>query len=93
MNKTELINSVAEKTGVTKAVTHAVIDSTLDTIMASTAAGEEVSLVGFGIFECKTRKPRTVRSPKTGEPVQVPAKKAVTFRPGKSLKEAVNSGN
>ena len=90
MNKDQLINSVAEKTGATKAMSRTIIDATLDSIVETAAAGESVSLVGFGIFECKNRKPRVAHSPKTGEEIQVPARKAVVFRAGKRLKDAVS---
>ena len=88
MNKDQLINSVAERTGATRAMSRTIIDAALDSIVEAAAAKESVSLVGFGTFECRNRKPRIAHSPKTGEEIQVPARTVIVFRAGKRLKEA-----
>ena len=88
MNKDQLINSVAERTGATKAMSRTIIDAALDSIEEAAAAKEYVSLVGIGTFECRNRKPRIAHSPMTGEAIQVPARTVVVFRAGKRLKEA-----
>lgn len=88
MNKDQLINSVAERTGATRAMSRTIIDAALDSIVEAAAAKEYVSLVGFGTFECRNRKPRIAHSPMTGEAIQVPARTVVVFRAGKRLKEA-----
>lgn len=90
MNKTELIAAVAEKTGVTKKETEAVLGAILDTIADEMAAGNRVQLVGFGGFETKQRAPRTGRNPRTKEAVEIPASTVPVFKAGKALKDKVN---
>jgi DNA-binding protein HU-beta len=90
MNKAELINAVAEKTGFTKKDSDAVITSVFDVIADSLAGGGKVQLVGFGSFEVKQREARVGRNPKTKEQINIPASKSPVFKPGKALKESVN---
>ena len=89
MNKTELIAAVAERTGMSKKDTEAVIAVTINTITAALADEEKVQLVGFGSFEVKKRAERTGLNPRTKEPVQIAATKVPVFKAGKALKEAV----
>ena len=89
MNKTELINAVAEKAVLSKKDSEAAVTAALDVISAALAEGDEVRLVGFGTFEVKKRAARTGRNPKTKEPVENPASKVPAFKPGKALKDAV----
>lgn len=89
INRTELISAISEKSGATKKSAGEMLDAFMDTVKETVAAGNSVSLTGFGVFECKTRKARTAHSPVTGETIQVPERKAVAFRPGKHLKDAV----
>lgn len=89
INKTELISAISEKSGLSKKAVGAMLDAYIDTVKETVAAGNSVSLTGFGVFECKTRKARTAHSPVSGETIQVPERKAVVFRPGKHLKDAV----
>ena len=89
MNKAELINAAAEKAGLSKKDTEAVVNATLDTIANTLAEGEEVRLVGFGTFEVKKREARMGRNPKTKEPIPIAASKVPAFKPGKALKDAV----
>ena len=89
MNKTELIAAVAEKTGMSKKDTEAVIVAALNTITEALAEEEKVQLVGFGSFEVKKRAERTGLNPKTLESIAIPPTKAPTFKPGKALKDAV----
>ena len=89
MNKTELIAAVAEKTGMSKKDTEAVIAATLNTITEALAEEEKVQLVGFGSFEVKKREARTGLNPKTLEKIEIPASKAPVFKAGKALKDAV----
>lgn len=89
MNKTELINAVAEKAVLSKKDSEAAVTAALDVISAALAEGDEVRLVGFGTFEVKKRAARTGRNPKTKEPVEIPASKVPAFKPGKALKDAV----
>ena len=89
MNKAELIAAVAEKTGMSKKDTEAVIATTLNTITAALAEDDKVQLVGFGSFEVKKRAARTGPNPKTKESIAIPASKAPVFKAGKALKDAV----
>ena len=96
MNKSELINAVAEKAALSKKDSEAAvaaaldaISAALDTIASPLADGEEVRLVGFGTFEVKKREARTGRNPKTKEEIKIPATKVPAFKAGKALKDAV----
>ncbi len=89
MNKTELIAAVAEKTGMSKKDTEAVITAALNTITEALAEEEKVQLVGFGSFEVKKRAARTGLNPKTKASIAIPASKAPAFKAGKALKDAV----
>ena len=89
MNKAELIAAVAEKTGMSKKDTEAVIAAALNTITEALAEEEKVQLVGFGSFEVKKREARTGLNPKTLEKIEIPASKAPVFKAGKALKDAV----
>lgn len=90
MNKNELIASVADKAGLTKAQAADAIDAALDAITKSLSSGGEVRILGFGNFIVANRKATTARNPQTGAIVNVPASKAPRFKPGKALKDAVN---
>ena len=89
MNKTELIAAVAEKTGMSKKDTEAVITAAVNTVTAALADEEKVQLVGFGSFEVKKRAERTGLNPRTLAPVKIAATKIPVFKPGKALKDAV----
>ena len=90
MNKAELISAAAEKAGVSKKETEAVVSAVLDTISEALASGEKVQLVGFGSFESKKRAERIGRNPKTKESIKIPASTIPTFKAGKALKDAVS---
>lgn len=89
MNKTELINAVSEKTGVTKKDVDAIIKATTDTIVASVKKGDPVALVGFGTFSRVKRAARTMKNPQTGAPLKIKATNVPKFKAGKAFKEAV----
>ena len=89
MTKTELIAIAAEKTGMTKKDAELVVNAALEAMTAELTAGNRVQLAGFGIFETKTRQARTGRNPKTNEVIEIPASTSVTFKPSKTLKDAV----
>ena len=89
MNKSELINAVAEKAALSKKDSESAVTAALDAIAAALAEGDEVRLVGFGTFEVKKREARIGRNPKTKEEIQIPATKIPAFKPGKALKEAI----
>ena len=89
MNKAELINAAAEKAGLSKKDTEAVITAAIDVIIDALADCEKVQLVGFGAFEVKARAERIGRNPKTKESIKIPASKVPVFKAGKALKDAV----
>jgi len=89
MNKTELINAVAEKAELSKRDADAAITAVIDAITEALAAGEKVQVVGFGSFEVRDRAERTGRNPQTKEPIVIPATKMPVFKAGKALKDAV----
>ena len=89
MNKSELINAVAEKAALSKKDAEAAVTAVLDVISETLAQDEEIRLVGFGSFEVKHRKPRIGQNPRTGDRVEIPAAKVPAFKPGKALKDAV----
>ena len=85
MKKVELVEAVAEQTGLTKADATRAIDAT-----EALAKGDKVPLVGFGTFAVSKREAREGRNPRTGETVQIAARNAVSFKAGSALKDAVN---
>jgi DNA-binding protein HU-beta len=91
MKKSDLVAAVAQKTGLSKKDVTAVIDASLEVIEEALKKGEKVSFIGFGSFEVVTRAPRVARVPGTNKEVKIPETKAVKFKVGKKLKEAVNS--
>ena len=90
MNKAELIAAVAEKTGLSKKDTEAVVTASLEVITESLAQCEKVQLVGFGSFETKARAARIGRNPRTKEEIKIPASKLPVFKAGKALKDTVS---
>ncbi|GAB5031322.1 histone family protein dna-binding protein [Nannochloropsis oceanica] len=90
LKKTELLDQVVKKTGVTKVMADKVLSAVTDSIAESLADGKKVSLVGFGSFGTSVRSARTARNPRTGEPIQVPETTVATFAPSKVLKDKVN---
>ena len=90
MKKAELVEAIAEKTGLTKADANRALEATFEVITAALKKGERVPVAGFGTFNVSKRKAREGRNPQTGETVKIPARKAVTFKAGTALKETVN---
>lgn len=89
MNKTELINAVAEASELSKKDATKAVDAVFDTILESLKKGDKVQLIGFGNFEVRERAARKGRNPQTGEEIEIPASKVPAFKPGKALKDAV----
>ena len=89
MNKSELVTAMAEKSSLSKKDCEAALDAFVSAIGDALKSGDKVQLVGFGAFEVKERAARTARNPRTNEPVNIPASKLPTFKPGKALKETV----
>lgn len=89
MNRTELIDHIAEKSEITKASASRALDAMLEGVALSLKNGDPVVLVNFGTFTIKMRAARLGRNPKTGEVLNIKASKVVGFKAGKSLKDAV----
>ena len=90
MNKSDLVDAVAEDADISKAAAGRVVDAMFERITQALAAGDSVTIAGFGMFSVKARAARTGRNPQTGEPMQIAASKAPGFKAGKALKDAVN---
>ncbi len=90
MNKSQLIDAVAQKSGLTKKEAEAAVKSFTEVVTDALKADDKVQLVGFGTFEVKTRGERTGRNPKTGETIKVPASKHPAFSASKALKDQLN---
>ena len=89
MTKKEIVIKIADKTDIKQVDVKDVVQMTLDLIVDSLSRAETVELRNFGIFKVKTRKPRLGRNPKTGESVEIPGKKVVTFKAGLVMKDKV----
>ena len=90
MNKGELIEKIAENAELTKADAGRALDAFIEEVTNALKKKGSVAIVGFGSFEVQKRKARTGRNPATGEEIKIKASNAPKFRPGKSLKDAVN---
>lgn len=90
MNKSELIDAIAERSGLTKADTTKALNGFIEAVSDAMKQGDDVVLVGFGTFSVKDRAARTGRNPKTGEALEIAASKVPSFKAGKGLKDAVN---
>lgn len=85
MNKTDLINAIAEAAGLTKADATKALNATTAAIVNAVKNDDKVALVGFGTFSVSERPGRTGKNPRTGEVIEIPAKKVVKFKPGAEL--------
>lgn len=90
MTKAELIESVASKVDLQRAIAERAVNTVFDEIVEALKHGDKVNISGFGAFAVSTRKARTGRNPKTGETIEIPASKAAKFKPGKTLKDSLN---
>jgi len=88
MNKAELVEQVANQTGLTRKTSREAVDAIILAITDSLAREERVALVGFGTFQVRKRKARKGVNPQTKQAINIPAKKVPKFRPGKGLREA-----
>ncbi len=89
MKKEDLVKQVSKKTGISQRKVLGVINSFIEALREGIEKDGKVVLVGFGTFEVRTRKARKGRNPRTGKPINIPAKKYVKFKPGKALKAKV----
>ena len=92
MNKAEMADRLAARTGLGKAVAREAVDGVFAIVGEALADGEEVRIAGFGTFGTRSRPARTGRNPRTGEAVSISASTSPTFRAGKTLKDAVKAG-
>jgi len=90
MNKAQLIDSIADKSGRSKAEAGRALEAFTDSVTAALKSGDRISLVGFGSFSVDRRDARTGRNPQTGEAIQIAAKNVVKFKPGAGLSKSVN---
>ena len=90
MNKSELVEALAKKTGATKKATEETLNAFVEVVEATLKKGEKVQLVGFGSFEARKRAARKGRNPQTGEEIKIAAATVPAFKAGKALSEAVN---
>ena len=90
MNKTELIDAMAQKTGLSKAKSEEALKAFTEVVTEELKAGGKIQLVGFGTFEVTERAARDGRNPRTGETMTIAATKTPKFKAGKALKDAVN---
>ena len=90
MNKSELIDAVADAAGLSKADATKAVDAFSSTVTSALKKGDQVTLVGFGTFTVRERAARTGRNPRTGASINIPASKVPGFKAGKALKDAVN---
>lgn len=89
MNKTELINAIAEKANLSKVQAKVALDATINTISEQLANGDKVALIGFGTFAVSEKTARTGINPRTKEKIEIPARKAVKFKAGAELNDVV----
>lgn len=87
-SKMEIVEDVASAADMTKAQAQRAVDAMMESVFDEIKNGGKVTIVGFGTFQVKDQAARTGRNPATGEPMEIPAKKVVKFKPGKRLQEA-----
>lgn len=90
MNKSELVDSIAEKSGLNKTQAADALNAMMESVGEALENNDTISLVGFGTFSVKDRKARTGRNPKTGAELQIPASRVPHFKAGKGLKDRLN---
>jgi len=91
VNKSELIDAIAAKAKMTKADSGNALDAIIDVVTETLKKGDKIALVGFGTFQVDKRAARKGRNPQTGKQINIPATNVPKFKPGKTLKDAVNA--
>ncbi len=89
MNRKQLVDALAAKTGASKKDADAFVSAFQEVVVEALKSGDSVTLTGFGVFKVVERPARQARNPRTGQPIDVPARKVPQFKPGKGLKESV----
>jgi integration host factor subunit beta len=90
MTKADLVEEIANSTGLTKKDTALAVDHLIDAVKAALREGSHIEIRGFGTFKVKQRKARTARNPRTGDPVQLPPRKVAVFKVSKELKDRIS---
>jgi DNA-binding protein HU-beta len=90
VNKSELIDAIADSADISKAAAGRAVDAVVESVTNALKGGDQVTLIGFGTFSVKDRAARTGRNPQTGAEIQIAAAKIPSFKAGKALKDAVN---
>jgi DNA-binding protein HU-beta len=91
MNHSDFVQKITEAAGISKAAASQAVDALIETILDAAQAGDEVRVSGLGTFDVVTREARPGRNPQTGEPISIPASKALRFRAGKAAKDQLNA--
>ena len=89
MNKGQLVDRMAQSAGISKSAADRALNGFMEAVTEALSANEKITLVGFGTYSVFERKARTGRNPRTGEPMEIAAKKVVKFKPGTRLSESV----
>ncbi len=89
MNKTELINSIAQKADLHKVQAKSALEAAINTVMETLAKGEKIALIGFGTFDVTEKNARKGINPRTKEVIEIPARKTVKFKAGAELNDVV----
>jgi integration host factor subunit beta len=92
MTKADLIEEVSRLAELTRKDSEVIVETIFDSVVRSLRVGDKIEIRGFGSFRTRQRNPRVGRNPKTGDRVEVPAKKIPFFKPSKELKDLINSG-
>ena len=90
MNKSELIDSMAGKSGLSKADAAKALDALIESVTEGLSNGDRIALIGFGSWSVEQRSARTGRNPRTGDEIQIPAKNVIKFKAGAGLSNSVN---
>ena len=92
VTKADIVNQIAEATGLTKTDTAVVVEGLLSSVIAAMQRGEHIEIRGFGTFKVVNRAPRTGRNPKTGDVVKIPSRPVPVFKPSRELRDSVENG-
>jgi len=92
VTKADIVNQIADATGLTKTDTSAVVEGLIASVIDAMQRGEHIEIRGFGTFKVVDRAPRTGRNPKTGEVVRIPSRPVPVFKPSRELRTSVEDG-
>ena len=92
MTKADIVEGVYEKVGFSKKESAEIVELVFDTVKETLERGDKIKISGFGNFQVRQKKTRMGRNPQSGQPIQIPARRVLTFRPSQVLKSALNGG-